>query len=166
MKKIVVRLLFAAALFAPPAIYAQAAAGSLSIEGDIPAPIHFTAEQLNAMGKISIHKKDMGGTDHEYSGVAVMDILKAAGIIQPAFNRDNLTKYLLVRGADNYQVLFSVSELDSTFSGHMVILASSMDGQPLPNGKGPYRIVIPGEEKRQARNIFSVTSFIIRNAKD
>lgn len=137
----------------------------LTIEGDIPKSMVLTADQLKAMNRVTLRSNDMAGKGHEYSGVAVVDILKSAGVIQPAFNRDNLTKYVLVRSSDNYQVLFALSEMDSVFSGRTIILADMVDGQPLPLAKGPYKIVIPGEEKRQARSIWSVTHFIIRNAK-
>ncbi len=148
-----------------PTVNAQGAP-QVIIEGDIPKSTILTAEQFKGMNRISLHSTDMAGKGHEYSGVAVTDILKTAGVIQPAFNRDNLTKYVLVRSLDNYQVLFSLSELDSAFSGRTVILADLVDGQPLPLAKGPYKIVIPGEEKRQARGIWGVTHFIIRNSNE
>jgi len=158
-------LVLAVCILQSPA-HAQTPAGQVTIEGDIPKTVVLTAEQFKAMNRITIHSTDMAGKTHDYSGIAVTDILKSAGIIQPAFNRDNLNKYVIVRSSDNYEVLFSMSELDSAFSGRTIILADMADGQPLPLAKGPYKIVIPGEEKRQARSIWSVTHFVIRNSKD
>ena len=166
MQKIAVLISLTFLLSCQVSLHAQNTAQQLTIEGDIPKSIVVTGDQFRSMNRITVHSNDMAGKAHEYSGVAVTDILKMAGVIQQAFNRDNLTKYVLVHSSDNYQVLFSMSELDSAFSGRTVVLADRVDGQPLPLAKGPYKMVIPGEEKRQARSIWSVTHFIIRNSKD
>jgi hypothetical protein len=46
-----------------------------------------------------------------------------------------------------------------------VILADESEGRPLPAGKGPFRIVVPGE-KKPARSSFQVTELTIRFAKE
>jgi DMSO/TMAO reductase YedYZ molybdopterin-dependent catalytic subunit len=47
----------------------------------------------------------------------------------------------------------------------VIILADELEGKPLPAGKGPFRLVVPGE-KKPARSSFQVTEFIVRYAKD
>jgi hypothetical protein len=58
-----------------------------------------------------------------------------------------------------------LAELDSTFTDKTVILAYSVDGKPLPQGVGPFRIVVPGD-KKPARSSFQVMSFVVRYAKE
>jgi len=72
---------------------------------------------------------------------------------------------MLVKCADGYEVLFSLAELDSSFTDRIVILADSLEGKPLPSGKGPFRLVVPGE-KKPARSSFQVTELVIRFAKE
>lgn len=139
---------------------------SISISGDIPKAIQYTVADLNQIKRVSVNVKDMAKKEHSYSGIAITDIFKMAGIIKPEFHHDNLTRYVLVQAPDNYEVLFSMSELDSAFSGRTIILADQMDGKALPEDKGPFRIIVPWEEKKEARWIWSVSNFIIRNSKN
>ncbi len=139
----------------------------LNIKGDIPAgKITFTQKQLSAMKRVEIKARSMDGEIHIYSGVLVSEVLKMAGVLKPEFHRDNLVKCLLVRSTDNYQVLFSLAEIDTAYSDNLILLADIADGKPLPPAKGPYRIIVPSEEKRQARWIWSVKEFVIRFAKE
>jgi hypothetical protein len=77
----------------------------------------------------------------------------------------NLTKYMLVKCADGYEVLFSLAELDSSFTDRTVIIADESEGKPLPLEKGPFRLIVPGE-KKPARCSFQVTELAIRFAKE
>jgi DMSO/TMAO reductase YedYZ molybdopterin-dependent catalytic subunit len=109
--------------------------------------------------------KDRDGKDHVYTGVAIQDILGLAGVTTgDQLRGENLTKYVLAKCADGYEVLFSLAELDSTFTNRVVILADQLEGKPLPTGKGPCRLVVPGE-KKPARSSFQVTELVIRFAK-
>jgi DMSO/TMAO reductase YedYZ molybdopterin-dependent catalytic subunit len=93
------------------------------------------------------------------------EFLDSAGVTTGAQLRGkNLAKYMLVKCADGYQVVFSLAELDNNFTDRVVILADAMDGQPLPEGKGPYKLIVPGE-KKPARSCFQVTDIIIGVAK-
>ena len=65
---------------------------------------------------------------------------------------ENLSKYLQIKAADGYGVLFSLAELDSSFTSKVVILADKMEGKPIPKGKGPFRIIVP-DERKPARSI-------------
>ena len=164
MKNKILSFLFLSSYLLPVLIQAQTAA--ITVEGDIAKPVIFTTADLNTMNRINLKLADMDGGSHVYSGIAVTDILKKAGVIKPGFNRDDLTKYVLAKSSDNYEVLFSFTELDSAFSGRTILLVDSVDGKPLPQSKGPYRMAVPGEEKRQARWIWSVTTFIIKLSMD
>ncbi len=72
----------------------------------------------------------------------------------------NMTKYLLVKAGDGYQVAFSLAALDSSFSDKRIFLADQANGKPLWGGKGPFRIIVP-EEKKKARWIWDVKTLIV-----
>ncbi|MFT3822299.1 MAG: molybdopterin-dependent oxidoreductase [Chitinophagaceae bacterium] len=138
----------------------------IKVSGEVTHPLQLCAEELQKMKHITVSSKDRGGAEHQYSGVPIADIFKLAGVSMGRELRgENLAKYLLVTSADNYQVVFSLAELDSAFTDRVVILADAMDGKPLEAGVGPYRMIVPGE-KRPARNSFQVVALTVLFAKE
>ena len=140
-------------------------AQSITVGGEVTTPLTLTAADLAAMPRSTAIAKDKQGTPHSFSGVALADIFNKAGVTTGRNLRgENLAKYVLVTCADNYQVVFSLAELDSSFTDRVVILADQMESHPLPAGTGPFRVVVPGE-KKPARNCFQVLSIDIKFAK-
>lgn len=138
----------------------------IKVEGEVTKPLTLYPADLAKMNRVEAVLKDRDGKTATYSGVSVYEILKSAGVtLGKELHGENLSKYLLVRAGDGYEVLFSLAELDPDFSNKFVILADQVDGKPLPAGKGPFRFVVP-DEKRPARSIFEVTNLIIRFAKE
>lgn len=89
------------------------------------------------MNKISVSLTDRDGKKHSYTGVLVLDILNHAGVTTGKQLRgENLTKYVMVKCADGYEVLFSLAELDTAFTNNMIILANELEGKPLRLVKG------------------------------
>jgi len=142
-----------------------ATAQSVTVGGEVTTPLTLTAADVSAMPRSTAIAKDKQGTPHTFQGVSLADIFKKAGVTTGRDLRgDNLAKYVLVTCADNYQVVFSLAELDSSFTDRVVILADQMEGKPLPAGTGPFRVIVPGE-KKPARNCFQVTAIDIKFAK-
>lgn len=138
----------------------------IKVEGEVTKPMTLTATDLSKMKRVDAVMKDRDGKENNYSGVSVYDILKLAGVtMDKELHGENLSKYLMVRAGDGYEVLFSLAELDPNFTDRVIILADQIDGKPLPLTKGLFRIIVPGE-KKPARCIFEVTHFIIRFAKE
>jgi DMSO/TMAO reductase YedYZ molybdopterin-dependent catalytic subunit len=138
----------------------------LKVSGEVTMPLQLTATDLSKMKRATAMLKDRDGSNRPYSGVAVLDILNLAGVTTGKQLRgENLAKYMIVKCADGYEVLFSLAELDTGFSDKIVILADSMEGKPLQAGKGPLRLIMPGE-KVPARSCFQVTEFVIRFGKE
>ena len=137
----------------------------IKIEGEANSmTIHAT--DLQKMKRAEATMKDRDGKIYHYSGVPVFEILKQAGVtLGKDLRGENLSKYVLVKAADGYEVLFSLTEFDSSFTDRVIILADQLEGKPLPSGKGPFRMVVP-VEKKTARCIFEVTSIIVRYAKE
>jgi len=139
---------------------------TIKVEGEVSHPLQLSQADLAKMRRVEVHAADRDGKDHVYAGVPLSDILQTAGVTMgPQLRGENMAKYLLVKSADGYEVLFSLPELDSTFSSRVVILADQADGSPLPANKGPFRIVVPGE-KKPARWIWQVNALIVRFAKE
>ena len=139
-------------------------AQTLQVTGEVEKRLTLSAADLAAMPRTSVSANDKQGVAHSYSGVALADLFRAAGVTTGGQLRGkNLAKYLLVSCADGYQVVFSLAELDSDFTDRVVILADQMEGKPLPDGIGPFRIVVPGE-KKPARNCFQVKTLSIKFA--
>jgi hypothetical protein len=68
------------------------------------------------------------------------------------------------RTAEDYRALFSLAELDATFTNEdPVILAVTQDGKPLSERDGPYRIVVPGDN-RQSRWVRDVKMIWVLHA--
>ena len=148
------------------ALFAQAQSATITIEGEVTHPLKLAAADFAKMKQVTVAAQDRDGKTHHYTGVAVSEILQQAGVTMgPQLRGENMSKYLLVRSGEGYEVLFSLPERDTTFSSRVIVLASQVDGAPLPGGKGPFRIVVPGE-KKPARWIWEVTSMTVRFAKE
>jgi len=138
----------------------------IKVSGEVTKPLKLQAADLAGMKRVTVSMKDRDGNEHAYTGVAVGEILEMAGVTTGKQLRgENLTKYMLVKCADGYEVVFSLAELDADFTDRTVIIADQSEGKPLPPGKGPFRLVVPGE-KKPARCTFQVTELVIRFAKE
>lgn len=97
------------------------------------------------------------GHKADCSGVNLIDVL--AQVDAPSGEKlrgKDLSLYVRVRGADGYQVVYALAELDPMFRGDDVpVLTHQCEGKPLEVKDGPFRIVAPGE-KRPARWIRQV----------
>jgi DMSO/TMAO reductase YedYZ molybdopterin-dependent catalytic subunit len=151
--------------FIQPFVMGQTAPGpaTLRVEGEVSQPLTLQAADLAAMKHIQVRAKDHDGKEHSFSGIPLADILLRAGApLGSQLRGKNMTKYLLIRAKDGYQVIFTLAELDSSFSDRPIILADQVDGTPLPADKGPSQIIAPGE-KKHARWTWGVTTFIVKS---
>lgn len=138
----------------------------VKIEGEVLKTLSLTLSDLAKMPHVQATMKNREGKLQEYSGVPVIELLKMAGVtLGKELKGENLTKYMLVRGSDGYEVIFSLAELDSAFTNRVIILADKKDGKPLEDGVGPFRLIVP-EENRPARSVLEVSHLIIKFAKE
>ncbi|MFN3380985.1 MAG: molybdopterin-dependent oxidoreductase [Runella zeae] len=141
------------------------AAQTLSIIGEVKTPLTLSINDLKAMPQTQLKAKDRDGKEHEYGGVRLVDLFQKAGVtLGGELRGENLTKYVIARAADGYEVLFSLAEIDEEFSGRTILLVHTVDGQALPQGIGPFRLVVP-DERRPARWIREIKTIEIRFAK-
>ncbi len=140
------------ALAASPALMAQRDTASVEVVGTLKQSLRLTAEDLSKMPRASVETRS-DGVSVTYAGVWLTDVLKKAGV--PAgteLRGKTLASYLLVTAEDGYEVVFSLAELDSMFGAYPVLLVDSANGKPLPGAEGPFRLVVPKDE-RGARSV-------------
>jgi DMSO/TMAO reductase YedYZ molybdopterin-dependent catalytic subunit len=156
-------------IFFSPAIYSQdkQAIGTnstvaLSVGGEVEHPLKLSAADLAKLPRRTVRAKDHGGKEYAYEGVALIEILRLAGVpFGEGLRGKNLSLYLIVEATDGYRAVFALPELDPAFTDRVILLADHKDGNSLSTSEGPLRIVIP-DEKRQARWVRQVTSLTIR----
>ncbi len=140
-------------------------AQTIAISGEVTKPLTLQPTDLKAMAHTEVTASDRDGKEHKYSGVPLYDLLKQAGAsLGGELRGENLTKFVIVKAVDGYEVLFALPEIDPDFTTRTIILADTVDGAPLGQGVGQYRMVVPGE-KKPARWIREVKSIEVRFAK-
>jgi DMSO/TMAO reductase YedYZ molybdopterin-dependent catalytic subunit len=153
MKKTLIKIAFVGLFITPFATSAQ----TVKVTGEVSTPLAIDAKSLHEFKQVTVTRKDKEGkTDHTYAGVTLSDILKKAGVtMEDALKGKNLAKCVLVDAADNYEVAFALAELDKNYTDRLIILADTVDGKPLPQGEGPFRIIVQ-DEKKPARCVRQV----------
>jgi len=111
-----------------------------------------TAADLKAMPRTTVTLKQ-DGRDVKYEGVLVGAVLARAGA---TLGRDMrgaaVASYVVASASDGYRAVFSLAELDPEFTGSEIIVADTVDGKPLFDYQGPFRIVAP-RDTRGARGV-------------
>jgi DMSO/TMAO reductase YedYZ molybdopterin-dependent catalytic subunit len=131
----------------------RAPSAALTIQGDIAAPLTVTAKDLAAMPRETVSVTDQDGSQVTYEGVPLRDVLQRAGIeLGKELRGKALASYLVAKGRDGYEVVFSLGELGTAFGNEQILLADKRQGKPLFEYQGPFRLVCPGD-KAGARSI-------------
>lgn len=119
----------------------------VKVTGEVTMPLTLTVSDLVKMKRMTVNMKHRDGRTNSYTGASMQEILGLAGVTMGRqLHGENLTKYLLVKCSDGYEVLFSLAELDSSFTDRIIILADESNGKPLPGSEGPFRLIVPGEK--------------------
>jgi DMSO/TMAO reductase YedYZ molybdopterin-dependent catalytic subunit len=144
------KLAFALVLLAP--LYGQNVDAKLTIAGDVTNPLTLTKADLAKMPRTSV-TIDSEGSATTYEGVLLYDILKQAGApLDKQLMGKALASYVLAEARDGYQVVYTLTELDPSFTSNKIIVADTVNGKPLFEYQGPFRLVVPNE-KKGARSI-------------
>ncbi len=136
----------------------------LSVSGEVEHPLQLNSAELAKLPRHTERVKDHSGVEATFEGAPLVEILRMAGVkLGEQLRGQEMTTYVLVKAADNYQVVFAVAELDPGFTDRVVFLADQRDGKPLSAEEGPLRIIVPSE-KRQARWVRQVTTLTVLHA--
>ena len=90
------------------------------------------------------HEKKM----HEFTGVAVSEILARAGAPSGEKLHGHALRQIVIFSArDGYAVSFSLADFDAAYSDRTILLADQEDGAPLTDTAGPLRLIVSGDKK-------------------
>jgi DMSO/TMAO reductase YedYZ molybdopterin-dependent catalytic subunit len=129
------------------------AAAELTIRGDIPETLVLKTADLTQMPREAVAVTDQDGTQINYEGVPLREILKRAGVpVGKDLRGKSLASYLVAKAHDGYQVVFSLGELGTDFGNESILVADKRDGKPLFGYQGPLRLVCPND-KAGARSV-------------
>lgn len=136
----------------------------VSVDGEVEHPLQLSSTDLAKLPRHTARVTDHDGTDATFEGTPLVEILRLAGAkLGEQLRGREMTTYLLVKAADDYQVVFALAELDPGFTDRIILLADRRDGKSLSPKEGRLRIIVPGE-KRQARWVRQVTTLTILRA--
>jgi DMSO/TMAO reductase YedYZ molybdopterin-dependent catalytic subunit len=138
------------AMTAPPA--GQMASSSVSLTGEVKTELHLSAADLKALPRTSVKAFDAHEKQtHVFEGVTLQELLNRAGVPTGEDLRGKGLAMCVVAGAsDGYHAVYSLGELEPSIGNETVLVADTVDGQPIPAGQGPLRLVVPSD-KRPAR---------------
>ena len=162
-------MLFLSSAVGCPRVLAQSAAipsaparGQLTVGGDVEKRLSLTREDLLHMPRKTLKVTNPHDNKEEtYEGVLLAELLKRAGVPQGAQLRGAaMATYVQADAADGYRVVFSLAELDTDFQDSDVLVADTMNGAPLDDKAGPFRLVVP-HDKRPARWIKMLQSLTV-----
>jgi DMSO/TMAO reductase YedYZ molybdopterin-dependent catalytic subunit len=134
----------------------------LSVGGDVQTPLSLSLADLSAFPRKTLKvMNEHTGKEETYQGVPLAEILKRAGVPQgSALRGAALATYVRAEGQDGYSVIFSLAELDVGIQDSDVMVADTMDGGPIGDKLGPFRLVAP-HEKRPARWVRMLRSITV-----
>jgi hypothetical protein len=143
---------YAAVLLLASSVLAQTSA-TLAVTGDLPTPLTLTLANLAAMPRQTVRIPNPDGSMAVYEGVALIDVLKKAGVPFGGELRGKaLASYVLAKASDGYQVVFTPGELDPSFGNQTILVADHRDGAPLSGNQGSLRLVVLND-KEGARSV-------------
>jgi hypothetical protein len=131
----------------------QPGPATLTVSGDITAPLTLKAEDLAAMPREKATVPEQDGTRVEYEGVPLREVLKKAGApLGKQLRGKALASYVLAKAHDGYEVVFTLGEIDEAFGNTPILVADKRDGKALFGYQGLFRLVCPND-KAGARSV-------------
>jgi hypothetical protein len=133
----------------------------LTVNGAVRTPVNFSLREIESMTFTIISAKDPDGSTNFYDGIPPAIFLSWVGVLRgPALHGDDMQLCVLVKGADGYKAVFSLAELDPSFTDKEVVLAFRRNGKELDAKTGPLLLVVPND-KRHNRWVRQVTDLEI-----
>jgi hypothetical protein len=132
----------------------------LTVDGSATTqPSHWTVDQLKHQAgvpttQISYESRD--GSDHHSTCLALLDVLKAAGVpaglkmdakADPHTKNRALRLFITAKASDGYAVVFSLAELLPEIGHRAVWVALDEDDQPLADRDVPIKLIVPDDTK-------------------
>ena len=100
-----------------------------------------------------------------YSGIPLATLLVKVGAPEPgAIHGKVMSEYILATGSDNYHVVLSLGEIESTFHPGKVLVADMLNGKPLDTQQGPFKLVVE-EDRMPARSVHNLVKLELKQAE-
>jgi hypothetical protein len=113
---------------------------------------------------VTVHNEH-SSTDETYAGVRLADVLGKLGApLGHDLRGVALSGYIVATGSDGYVAVIALAEADPAFHSGEVIVADTINGQPLDAKSGPFKLVVT-EDKRPARWVRNLVSIELKSAK-
>ncbi len=128
--------------------------------------MELSAADLKAMPRTTVNfHNSHTNADETYSGVRLADVLaKMDAPLGNALRGEALANYVVATGSDGYTVVLALGEVDPSFHPGEVIVADTMDGKPLDEHSGPFKLVVT-EDKRPARGVRNLIRIELKTAR-
>jgi hypothetical protein len=140
------------------------AGGDLMVTNETGKETTLTPAVWKKLPRKKVTVKGREGGKLVYGGVALVDVLRQAGVpFGKHLRGSRLANYVLLRGEDGYQALFALAEIDPSVSDQVILMADRREGKALSGNDGPYRIVVP-HDKIRSRWVKQVTKIWVRSA--
>ena len=137
-------------------------AAQLKVGGAVATPLTLSVADLKAMPRTTLHVENPHEKKSEvYEGVLLEELLRRAGAAHGEQIRGPLmTTYVVAEASDGYRALFALAEVDSGFMNSEILVADTVDGSPIDEKRGPFRLVAP-HDKRPARWVRMLQSITV-----
>jgi DMSO/TMAO reductase YedYZ molybdopterin-dependent catalytic subunit len=153
------------------AVLCLAASPTLKLEGDLVKPATLSVNELEAHGAVAVDFKDKSG-EHRGIGVRLDKVLLKQGFaegpmgpqVNPKQKHEGLRAAVIATASDGFEAVFSMGELLETLGATNAVLVWEMDGKPLPDAVGPFRLVVT-TDKGSSRSLHQLTSLRVVNLK-
>jgi hypothetical protein len=125
--------------------------------------INVTADVLGGLPRSMVNVEAHGDFPAAtYEGVLLGELLRKYGAPAGESIRGSALRLVVVAtAADGYQVAFALPELDPAFTTDVVLLADRKDGKPIAGAEGPFRLIVPNEN-RHSRWLRQLTTIELR----
>jgi hypothetical protein len=173
MQNIVWRLtvLFVAGTLLPLGAVANAQSTSVApglVLFNAPAPpVTLSLAEFRALPHRTLQVQNPHDRKNEtYEGVLLLDLLAKVGApLGENLRGKELTTRVIAEAADDYRVVFSLAELDTSIGDAAVFVADRMEGAPLYEKTGPLLLVVP-KDKRHARWVRMLKTLRVVHSSD
>ncbi|WP_198171523.1 molybdopterin-dependent oxidoreductase [Mucilaginibacter aquatilis] len=146
-------------------LWFTAGAQNITVSGRGISTVTLGKAEISALKPVIIMAKGHDQKVHRYTGAALADVLKRAGVILgDSSKRETILSYIIVTAADKYKAIYALPEIDPLFANRTIILAYKVDKKALPENDAPFQIIVAGE-KKHARWVRQVSAIELVTAK-
>ena len=117
-----------------------------------------TLVQLRALPRHTAVITTRDGEEEMYEGAFLKQVLELNCPSIAAIDKRSMTRsYVRIMATDGYSAIVALTEADTTFREHPVLLVWQKNGAALTEHDGPLQMIVP-DDKRHSRNVRKVSS--------